>query len=73
MNDSNHSNKFKQALSAWKKGRERYKDKLRPQESLSGIPLKTVYTKDDIKDLDLDEMPGVYILTPGAYTLMVMH
>lgn len=67
MNDSNHSDKFEQALSAWEKGRERYKDKLRPQKSLSGIPLQTVYTKDDVKDLDLDEMPGVYPYSRGLY------
>jgi len=67
MNDTNHSDKFDQALSAWEKGRERYKDKLRPNQALSGIPLKTVYTKDDVKDLDLDEMPGVYPYTRGLY------
>ncbi len=67
MNDSNHSDKFDQALSAWEKGRERYKEKLRPQQSLSGIPLKTVYTKDDVKDSDLDEMPGVYPYSRGLY------
>ena len=67
MNDTNHSVKFEQALSAWEKGRERYKDKLRPQKALSGIPLKTVYTKDDVKESDLDEMPGVYPYSRGLY------
>lgn len=67
MSDTNHSEKFDQVIDAWEKGRERYKDKLRPSTTLSGIPLKTVYTKDDVKDSDLDEMPGVYPFSRGLY------
>ena len=67
MNDATHSKKFDQVLEAWEKGRERYKDKLRPAKTLSGIPLKTVYNKDDVRDSDLDQMPGVYPFTRGLY------
>ena len=67
MSDASHSERFDQALAAWKKTRERYKDKLHPGKTLSGIPLKTVYTKDDVQGLDLDEMPGVYPFTRGLY------
>lgn len=67
MNDTTHSKKFDQVLEAWEKGRERYKDKLRPVKTLSGIPLKTVYNKDDVRNSDLDQMPGVYPFTRGLY------
>ena len=67
MTDSAHTKKFDQVLEAWEKGRERYKDKLRPGKTLSGIPLKTVYNKDDVRDSDLDQMPGVYPFTRGLY------
>lgn len=59
--------KFEAAKAKWSQRRERYADKLRPGRTLSGLPLKTVYTKDDVADLDLDEMPGVYPFTRGLY------
>jgi methylmalonyl-CoA mutase N-terminal domain/subunit len=67
MSDSKRSEKFDQVLGAWEKVRERYKDKLRPNKTLSGIPLKTVYTQDDVRDSDLDEMPGVHPFSRGLY------
>ena len=67
MAASMQSEKFQEALSAWEKGRERYVDKLRASKSLSGIPLQTVYTPEDVKESDLDEMPGVYPFTRGLY------
>ena len=52
---------------AWEKARERYAAKLKPQENLSGIPVKTVYSQEDVADLDLASMPGVYPFTRGLY------
>ena len=61
------SSKFEAAKEAWAERRARYADKLRPGRTISGIPVKTVYTQDDVADLDLDEMPGVYPYTRGLY------
>ena len=58
---------FRKAKEAWEKARERYAAKLKAGTNLSGIPIKTVYTKDDVAELDLDTMPGVYPFTRGLY------
>lgn len=61
------SSRFAAAKEAWAERRARYADRLRPAHTLSGIPVKTVYTPDDVADLDLEEMPGVYPYTRGLY------
>ena len=61
------SNDYDKAKEAWEKGRARYAAKIKPQENLSGIPVKTVYTQEDIEGLDLATMPGVYPYTRGLY------
>jgi len=66
MGDEKSSN-LKKAKESWEKARERYAAKIKPQENLSGIPVKTVYTQEDTKDFDLDTMPGVYPFTRGLY------
>ena len=58
---------FKKAKEAWEKARERYAAKIKPQKNLSGIPIKSVYTQEDLEGLDLDTMPGVYPYTRGLY------
>ena len=35
--------------------------------NLCGIPIKTVYTREDVEGLDLDTLPGVYPFTRGLY------
>lgn len=61
------SNKFEAAKEAWAERRARYASKLRPAKTLSGLPLKTVYTHEDVVDSDLEEMPGVYPFTRGLH------
>src|SRR4029078_9149549 len=41
--------------------------KLRPAKTLSGIPVKTVYTQEDVDPSHHDEMPGVYPVTRGLH------
>ncbi len=67
MTASNQNEKLSEAKKAWEKGRERYADKLPPKTTLSGIPVKSVYTQDDVAESDLDVMPGVYPFTRGLY------
>lgn len=67
MNERGISENFLKAKQAWEKARARYGDKIKPQTNLSGIPIKSVYTSEDIADLDLDTMPGVYPYTRGLY------
>lgn len=67
MTASNHSKQFEAAVAAWHKGRERYAAKLQAQTTLSGLPIKTVYTQDDIVPESVDVMPGVYPFTRGLY------
>ena len=52
---------------AWEKARAKYAGQLTQKTTLSGIPLKTVYTQEDLEGLALDEMPGVYPYTRGLY------
>lgn len=61
------SERFAAAKAAWSERRARYADRLRPARTLSGIPVKTVYTPEDVAGSDLDEMPGVYPFTRGLY------
>ena len=61
------SERFTAAKSAWAERRARYADKLRPERTLSGIPLKTVYTPEDLDEGHLDELPGVFPFTRGIY------
>jgi methylmalonyl-CoA mutase N-terminal domain/subunit len=67
MGKGNRGENFKKAKEAWEKARERYAAKLKPGTNLSGIPIKTVYTQEDLEGLDLDTMPGVYPFTRGLY------
>ena len=67
MTASNQSKQFEAAVAAWHKGRERYASKLQAQSTLSGLPIKTVYTQDDVSQDSVDVMPGVYPFTRGLY------
>jgi len=40
---------------------------LQAQSTLSGLPIKTVYTQDDVSQDSVDVMPGVYPFTRGLY------
>ncbi|MBE0599530.1 MAG: acyl-CoA mutase large subunit family protein [Desulfuromonadales bacterium] len=51
----------------WEKARSKYVDKLKEKETLSGLPVKTVYTPEDTQGLELGTMPGVYPFTRGLY------
>lgn len=57
----------KKVKEAWEKARERYAAKIKPRENLSGIPVKTVYSQEDVEGLDVTEMPGVYPFARGLY------
>jgi methylmalonyl-CoA mutase N-terminal domain/subunit len=59
--------RFQEAKAAWAARRARYVDRLRPAKTLSGVELKTVYTREDVAPERLDEMPGVYPFTRGLY------
>lgn len=61
------TDKLEAAKAEWAKRRARYADRLRPARNASGLPVKSVYTPDDISDSDLDEMPGVYPFSRGLY------
>ncbi len=67
MSTSNSKENFKKAKEIWEKSRARYADKIKPQQNLSDIPIKSVYTPEDVEDLDLGTMPGVYPFTRGLY------
>jgi methylmalonyl-CoA mutase, N-terminal domain len=67
MTASNQTKQFEAAVAAWHKGRERYVAKLQAQTTLSGLPIKTVYTQDDVSQESVDVMPGVYPFTRGLY------
>jgi methylmalonyl-CoA mutase, N-terminal domain len=67
MMDEKEREKLQQAKAAWEKTRAKYAAKIKPQKNLSGIPIKTVYTPEDIGHLDLATMPGVYPYTRGLY------
>jgi methylmalonyl-CoA mutase N-terminal domain/subunit len=67
MAKENGGENFKKAKESWEMSRERYQAKLKPGTNLSGIPIKSVYTKEDVEGLDLEVMPGVYPFTRGLY------
>ncbi len=68
MSDEATKKSLQKAKEAWEKAREKYAAKIRPRNNLSGIPIKTVYTPEDIEGLDLGTMPGVYPFTRGLYS-----
>lgn len=61
------NDRFQQAKAEWQKRRAKYADKLQPGKNLSGLPIDTVYTVDDLEEHHLEEMPGVYPYTRGLY------
>jgi methylmalonyl-CoA mutase N-terminal domain/subunit len=61
------TDRFEANKTEWAQRRARYADRLRPAKNLSGLPIKTVYTRDDVSDSALDEMPGVFPFTRGLY------
>jgi methylmalonyl-CoA mutase, N-terminal domain len=61
------TDRFEANKIAWAERRARYVDRLRPAKTLSGLPVQTVYTKDDVVDSDLDELPGVFPFTRGLH------
>jgi methylmalonyl-CoA mutase N-terminal domain/subunit len=58
---------FEWAKEEWARRRARYADKLRPEHTISGLPLKTVYTQDDVPAERAADMPGVFPYTRGLY------
>jgi methylmalonyl-CoA mutase N-terminal domain/subunit len=67
MSTERTTEKFQEAFGNWEKQRARYVDKLKPRATLSGIPVKSVYTPQDVPASSLDEMPGVFPFTRGLY------
>ncbi|MCP4631077.1 MAG: methylmalonyl-CoA mutase, partial [bacterium] len=64
---SKNGESLQKSKEVWEKIRARYAAKIKDKPNLSGIPIKTVYTPDDVADLDLGTMPGVYPYTRGLY------
>ncbi len=64
-------NKFDEAYRRWKEKREKFQDTTRPSyRTISGIPIKDLYTPKDIENKDyLEELgfPGEYPYTRGPY------
>ncbi len=64
-------NKFEEAYRKWKEKREKFQDTTRPSyRTISGIPIKDLYTPKDIENKDyLEELgfPGEYPYTRGPY------
>jgi len=67
MSNGQSSEGFKKAKEIWEKSREKYAAKIKERPNLSGIPIKSVYSVEDIEGLDLGQMPGVYPYTRGLY------
>ena len=61
------TDRFEANKIAWAERRARYADRLRPAKNLSGLPVKTVYTRDDLPESASEEMPGVYPFTRGLH------
>ena len=63
--------KFQEAYRKWKEKREKFQDTTRPSyRTISGIPIKDLYTPKDIENKDyLEELgfPGEYPYTRGPY------
>lgn len=65
--------KLEECKQEWEKEyQKRYDGKEFKLSTFSGIPLKTVYSPEDVKDKDASEacMPGTYPFTRGIYPLM---
>ncbi len=64
-------NKFEEAYRKWKEKREKFQDTTRPSyRTISGIPIKDLYTPKDIENKDYLEdlgFPGEYPYTRGPY------
>jgi len=60
--------KFQKVKALWEDIRARYSDKITPKKNLSNIPIKSVYSSEDLDGIDTDTMPGVYPYTRGLYT-----
>lgn len=67
MQDEQRRQRMMEAWKIWEKGREKYAAKIKPGRTLSGIPVKTVYTEEDIASIDLPTLPSVYPYTRGLY------
>lgn len=67
MQDQQRRQRMTEAWRIWEKGREKYAAKIKEGRTLSGIPVKTVYTEEDTAHLDLATLPGVYPYTRGLY------
>jgi len=59
--------RFSEQKEAWERERSRYAHKIRPRPNLSGVPIKSVYSREDTEGLSLDAFPGVYPFTRGLY------
>ncbi|MCP4749463.1 MAG: hypothetical protein GY866_01085 [Proteobacteria bacterium] len=68
MGNADLNENFIRAKETWEKIRGKYAGKIKTQQNLSGIPIKSVYSQEDVKDLDLDTLPGVFPYTRGLYT-----
>jgi methylmalonyl-CoA mutase, N-terminal domain len=55
------------AKAEWAKRRARYADKLPQEQTLSGLPLKTVYNQEDVDSAAATELPSVFPFTRGLY------
>lgn len=67
MESQDARERFRKTQKTWEKARVRYADRIVPQPSLSGIPVKTVYSQEDVQGLDLETLPGVFPFTRGLY------
>ncbi len=68
MDNQLKNEKFQKVKALWEDVRDKYADKITPKRNLSGIPIKSVYTQEDISGLDMDGMPGVFPYIRGLYT-----
>ena len=72
MFDKKAIDDLKQVQDKWtREYRKRYGDKEFKATTYSGIPLKIVYTPEDISDTDYKQigMPGIYPYTRGLYPI----
>ena len=67
MQNRNGSESLRKAREEWEKARAKTAARITPRKNLSGIPIKTVFTPEDVEGLDLGTLPGVYPFTRGLY------
>jgi methylmalonyl-CoA mutase N-terminal domain/subunit len=67
MSDEKKQERFLKQKEAWEKARSGYADKVKPRPNLSGIPIQSVYSQEDIDGLEPEAFPGVYPFTRGLY------